>query len=89
MDILKQGKYPEENKIVCKECGCKFQYYNSEIITEISDSLEHEILGGIGVHKYLKCPTCDTTCTISYNFFEDKSIFSEIAEWFKSKLKKE
>lgn len=80
MKILKDGIYPEENIITCKKCGCEFQYYDTEIITDITTPEEESFLGGFGVHKYLKCPTCNEICTISTNFMKHKSIFAEIKE---------
>lgn len=81
--VLKKGKYPEENIITCEKCGCEFQYYDTEIIVDMTTPDEESFLGGFGVHKYLKCPTCNAICTISTDFIEHKSIFTEIKEWWK------
>lgn len=84
MKILKKGNYPKENIMICKKCGCEFQYYNTEIIIDMTTPDEESFLGGFGVHKYLKCPTCNAICTISTDFIEHKSIFTEIKEWWKN-----
>lgn len=91
MNILKQGKYPENNRIVCKECGCEFQYYNSEVITETSSIQEQEMLGGYSIRKYINCPNCKTNCEIYFKYYEDTyiSFFTEIKEWFKNKFRKD
>lgn len=91
MNILKQGDYPEENKIVCKECGCEFQYYNSEVIIETTSALEKEMLGGYAIRKYIKCPNCKADCEIYFKYYEDNyiSIFTKIKEWFKNKFRKD
>lgn len=83
MKILKDGTYPEENKIICKECNCEFQYFNKEIIVDMTTPDEESFFGGFGVHKYLKCPTCNSICTISTEFIEHKSIFTRIKKWWK------
>ena len=36
MEVIKNGTYPEENTVICKECSCEFKYYNSEIITDMT-----------------------------------------------------
>lgn len=81
--VLKKGKYQKENIITCEKCGCEFQYYDTEIIVDMTTPDEESFLGGFGVHKYLKCPTCNAICTISTDFIEHKSIFTEIKEWWK------
>lgn len=81
--VLKKGEYSKENIITCEKCGCKFQYYDTEIIVNTTTPDEESFLGGFGVHKYLKCPTCNAICTISTNFIEHKSIFTEIKELWK------
>ncbi len=90
MNILKVGEYPKENVANCKECGCEFQYYNSEIIIETSSIAEQEMLGGYAIRKYIKCPTCKAECEIFFKYYEEKyiSIFTEIKEWFKNKFKR-
>lgn len=82
--VLKKGKYQKENIITCEKCGCEFQYYDTEIIVDMTTPDEESFLGGFGVHKYLKCPTCNAICTISTDFIEHKSIFTEIKEWWKN-----
>lgn len=81
--VLKKGKYQKENIITCEKCGCEFQYYDTEIIVDMTTPDEESFLSGFGVHKYLKCPTCNAICTISTDFIEHKSIFTEIKEWWK------
>lgn len=81
--VLKKGKYQKENIITCEKCGCEFQYHDTEIIVDMTTPDEESFLGGFGVHKYLKCPTCNAICTISTDFIEHKSIFTEIKEWWK------
>lgn len=81
MQIVEQGKYPEKNKMKCKECGCEFQYFNTEVVIDMTTPDEEAMLGGFGVHKYLKCPTCKTICTISCEFREE-SMFSKIKKWW-------
>ena len=82
--ILKKGEYPKENVITCEKCGCEFQYYDTEITVNTTTPDEEGFFGGFGVHKYLKCPTCNAICTISTDFIEHKSIFTEIKEWWKN-----
>lgn len=84
MKVLKKGKYQKENIITCEKCGCEFQYYDTEIIVDMTTPDEEGFFGGFGVHKYLKCPTCNAICTISTDFIEHKSIFTEIKEWWKN-----
>lgn len=82
--ILKDGEYPEENKIICEECKCEFQYYNSEVKTDITTPDEQDFLGGFGVHKYINCPCCNYVCTISCEFEKNKSI----KEWLHGRFNK-
>lgn len=86
--IIKKGKYPEKNKITCEGCGCLFQYYNKEVVIDMTTPDEQSFLGGFGVHKYIRCPQCNEVCTISCEFQEDKDIFTEIKEWFCGRFKK-
>ena len=82
MKIIDEGKYPEKNKMKCEECGCEFQYYNTEVITDMTTPDEEAMFGGFGVHKYLKCPTCKTICTISCDFKEREPMLSKIKKWW-------
>lgn len=82
MKIIKNGTYPENNKIKCEKCGCEFQYYDTEIITDMTTPDEEDMFNGFGVHKYLKCPTCKAICTISCNFTPKESSFTKIKEWW-------
>lgn len=86
--IILEGKYPDENTITCSECGCIFQYYNSEVITEITTPYEEDFLGGFGVYKHIHCPNCDNDCEIYCEFTENKSIITEIKEWICEKFNK-
>ncbi len=58
MKILKHGNYPEENKIICNECNCEFQYFGSEVKTEYSTYEEYETFGVFATFKYVICPEC-------------------------------
>lgn len=89
MRIIKNGNYKKENTVVCDQCNCEFQYFNTEIITETSSPEESEMLGGFGVHKYVRCPTCNNIITIACTFVEYISIFDKLAEWLnKKRIKK-
>jgi len=88
MEIIKEGKYPEENKMTCNDCQCEFQYYDAEIITKTSTSLEQEMFCGLQIHKYLKCPQCGATCTIINNFYEDRNLLTEAKEYLEKRRKK-
>lgn len=81
--IIKNGEYPEQNKIECEDCGCIFLYYNSEVEVSISSPDEQDLLGGFGVHKYIKCPECNHVCTISCDFIEDESFIESFINGLK------
>ena len=83
MEIIKKGEYPENNKIICEKCKCEFKYYDSEIITDMTSPEVEDFLGGFGVHKYVRCPTCNNVCTISCEFTK-----YEPFKWFKNFINK-
>lgn len=82
MKILKHGDYPEENKIKCKECGCEFQYYKSEIKTTCSSYEEYETFGAFATLKYVTCPEC------KYKIEIDRNITYENREGLLVKIKR-
>ena len=87
MYIIKKGKYPENNKADCKECNCRFKYYNSEIHVDVTDPDMSAFLGGIGVTKYVECPQCKSTVIIDSEFYEETSIICEGIKKFVNKIK--
>lgn len=87
--IIESGKYPEENIKTCPSCGCKFQYYYSEVITNTSDQSNDWYFDGYYVLKYVKCPQCKNKVTISQDFydFSEPSWVDKLVEWVKKSWK--
>lgn len=44
--------------------------------------------GGYGIHKYVKCPTCNNRVTIYSEFIEDEDIFTSFGKWLKKHFRK-
>lgn len=44
--------------------------------------------GGYGIHKYVKCPTCNNRVTIYSEFIEDEDIFIGFGKWLKKHFHK-
>ena len=44
--------------------------------------------GGYGIHKYVKCPTCNNKVTIYSEFIEDEDIFTSFGKWLKTHFRK-
>ena len=89
MKIIEHGEYPEQNKIECKECGCKFQYFNSEIQTEYSLYEDYETFGIFATYKYLTCPECKHRIEIFRNIeYENREgLIAKIKKIFKKEDK--
>ena len=88
MKIIEQGEYPKENIIKCKECNCEFQYFNSEIIVDMTTPDEEALFGGFGVYKHIKCPCCKGDVEISCSFEETVPIMTRIKQWFEKRKRK-
>ena len=44
--------------------------------------------GGFGIHKYVKCPTCNNRVTIYAEFIEDEDIFTSFGNLLKKYFRK-
>ena len=81
MKIIENGVYPKENIVECKECGCKFQYFNSEVVIDMTTPDEEAMFGGFGVYKHIQCPCCKRNVEISHSFKKKKTLSQKIQEW--------
>lgn len=75
-DVIMKGHYPEKNKVECPECKCYFQFYDSEIKVDMTTQDEMDLLGGFGVHKWIRCPQCNCVVTLQCIFTEDRPLSS-------------
>ena len=89
MKILKHGDYPEENKVICEECNCEFQYFNSEIQTKYSTFEEYETFGVFATFKYVTCPECKHRIKIYRNveYEHREGLLAKIKKFFKKEDK--
>ena len=86
-EILIKGNYPEQNKVECPECKCYFQFYTQEIQVDMTTQDEMDLLGGFGVHKWIRCPQCNCVVTLQCQFTEDRPMQS-LNEFFRNIFKK-
>lgn len=86
-EIIKHGKYPEENKHTCEDCGCEFRYWNNEIDVSMTTPDEESFFGGFGCMRTIKCPEWGHTICLSYNFVESESFINKLCDIFKLKRK--
>ena len=72
MKVIKEGEYPEENKMMCQECNCEYLYYNNEIEF---DKTVNTATSNIVNCYYVTCPCCKRKNRIKYEFIDlDKEI---------------
>lgn len=88
MEIFEHGHCKPENIIICEECGCKFGYYNSDVIMDVTTPDEEALCGGFGVHKYVRCPECGHIYTLHTDFTPYVSWVDKLYEWFKKRKEK-
>ena len=86
--IIQPGDYPEKNLMECDDCHCKFRYYTSEIMVDVTNMDEQAFLGGIGIHRYVKCPQCNNICTVSTEFIEDDPLIANMKRLARNIFKK-
>ena len=88
MKILKHGTINENHIVTCKECGCIFGYYDSDIIVDMSTPDEEALCGGFGVHSYVECPECKCTHTLYTKFNPTVTWVDKLCDWFKKRKEK-
>lgn len=86
-EIIIRGHYPENNKVECPECKCYFQFYTEEVNVDMTTEDEMDLLGGFGVHKWIRCPQCNCKVTLSCEFTEDRPLES-LHEFFRNIFRK-
>ena len=87
--IVVEGKYPENNKTVCDECECIFQYYTREVHTDFTTPDEEAFFGGFGMYKWIRCPQCGNKVILDYSFEETDPFpgLTKLINKIKSKFK--
>lgn len=65
MEILKMGKIPKQNKIICHLCKTEFLYEQEDIHTEKNKRIESNMFSGEiwddyikTLDSYIECPLC-------------------------------